>query len=37
MDRWRSEGKAPAVVKFPNGELRRRRDRLDEWLEGLAA
>jgi predicted DNA-binding transcriptional regulator AlpA len=37
MDRWRADSRAPRFVRLPNGALRIRRDRLEEWLEGLAA
>lgn len=32
---WRQTGKAPRVIKLPNGELRIRRSALDEWLDSL--
>jgi predicted DNA-binding transcriptional regulator AlpA len=32
---WRQVGKAPTVVKLPNGELRVRRSVLNEWLTSL--
>lgn len=32
---WRQTGKAPRVVKLPNGELRIRRSVLNAWLAGL--
>ena len=37
MDRWRADGRGPRFTKLPNGALRIRRDRLEEWLEGLPA
>lgn len=37
MDNWRKEGKAPRFAKLPNGQLRTRRDWLNEWLEQLVA
>jgi predicted site-specific integrase-resolvase len=32
MDLWRSSGRAPRFTKLPNGQLRVRREWLDEWL-----
>ncbi|HTV12014.1 MAG TPA: helix-turn-helix domain-containing protein [Acidimicrobiales bacterium] len=37
MDRWRADGRGPRFTKLPNGVLRIRREKLDEWLEGLSA
>ena len=30
--RMRARGKAPKLIKLPNGQIRCRRDDLDEWL-----
>ena len=32
FDRWRAIGKAPKVIKLPNGQLRVRRSDLDDFL-----
>jgi predicted DNA-binding transcriptional regulator AlpA len=32
---WRQVGKAPRVIKLPNGELRIRRSALGQWLGAL--
>ncbi|MFG2038125.1 helix-turn-helix transcriptional regulator [Dactylosporangium sp. NPDC048998] len=32
---WRQVGKAPRVIKLPNGELRIRRSVLHDWLGSL--
>ncbi|MET9528038.1 helix-turn-helix transcriptional regulator [Streptomyces coeruleorubidus] len=34
--RWRELRLAPVCIRLPNGELRVRRDVLDEWLEERA-
>jgi predicted DNA-binding transcriptional regulator AlpA len=34
--RWRELSVAPACIRLPNGELRVRRDVLDDWLEERA-
>jgi predicted DNA-binding transcriptional regulator AlpA len=34
--RWRELRLAPACIRLPNGELRVRREALDEWLEQRA-
>ncbi|MFI6208905.1 helix-turn-helix transcriptional regulator [Streptomyces sp. NPDC051041] len=34
--RWRELRIAPACIRLPNGELRVRRDVLDDWLEERA-
>ncbi|MGW4600245.1 helix-turn-helix transcriptional regulator [Streptomyces sp. NPDC004457] len=34
--RWRELRLAPACIRLPNGELRIRRDVLNEWLEDRA-
>ncbi|WP_432019353.1 helix-turn-helix transcriptional regulator [Streptomyces sp. 1222.5] len=34
--RWRELRLAPACIRLPNGELRVRRDVLNEWLEERA-
>lgn len=31
--RWKAIGRAPRVIKYPNGSLRVRRSDLDSWLE----
>jgi predicted DNA-binding transcriptional regulator AlpA len=33
--RMRARGKAPRLIKLPNGHLRVRRSDLDDWLNGL--
>jgi predicted DNA-binding transcriptional regulator AlpA len=33
--RWRETGKAPSVVRLPNGELRIWRSDLNAWLDRL--
>jgi excisionase family DNA binding protein len=30
---WRAKRRAPRCLKLPNGDLRIRRDALDEWLD----
>lgn len=32
---WRAARKGPHSIKLPNGEIRVRRDELDEWLREL--
>ncbi|MDQ0789215.1 AlpA family transcriptional regulator [Streptomyces sp. B3I8] len=34
--RWRELRRAPACIRLPNGELRVRRDVLNDWLEERA-
>jgi excisionase family DNA binding protein len=31
---WRSTRRAPRCIKLPNGEIRIRRNDLEEWLQG---